>query len=138
MFNLFERIKHCRLKLVAWSRVVFGNSKLRMEEKQRELEDLINLGCDNNLEQIYKKKGRDQQPSATGGTLFGDNAQELNGSRRGTKILKFSIKDLLKGKEKTKQMGCWMRKGYEDQEWKMCPGWLRDTLLTYSLPQTQT
>lgn len=50
MFNLFERIKHCRLKLVAWSRVVFGNSKLRMEEKQRELEDLINLGCDNNLE----------------------------------------------------------------------------------------
>lgn len=56
MFNLFERIKHCRLKLVAWSRVVFGNSKLRMEEKQRELEDLINLGCDNNLEQIYKKK----------------------------------------------------------------------------------
>jgi len=37
MFRLFEKIKHCRLKLVAWSQMTFGNTKYKLEEKQNDL-----------------------------------------------------------------------------------------------------
>lgn len=56
MFRIFEKIKHCYLKLVAWSHTTFGNTKVRIEEKQSEVETLINLGYANNLEQIHKKR----------------------------------------------------------------------------------
>lgn len=56
MFRIFEKIKHCYLKLVAWSHTTFGNAKVRIEEKQSEVETLINLGYANNLEQIHKKR----------------------------------------------------------------------------------
>ena len=54
MFKLFEKIKHCHHNLVAWSRRTFGNTKSRIEEKQNELKELINLGYATNLEQIHK------------------------------------------------------------------------------------
>lgn len=50
MFRLFEKIKHCHLKLVAWSHMTFGNTKVRINEKQKEVETFINLGYANNLE----------------------------------------------------------------------------------------
>ena len=43
MFRLFEKIKWCRMKFVAWSRKVFGNTKTRLEKQQVALKDLTNL-----------------------------------------------------------------------------------------------
>ena len=56
MFKLFEKIKQCRLRLVAWSCMTFGKTKFKIEEKQREMEELINLGYAYNLEQIHNKR----------------------------------------------------------------------------------
>lgn len=56
MFRLSEKIKRCHLKLVAWSHTSFGNTKVRINEKENEVETLINLGYANNLEQIQKKR----------------------------------------------------------------------------------
>ena len=50
MFKLFEKIKHCRHNLVAWSHRTFSNTKSKIEEKQNELKELINLGYATNLE----------------------------------------------------------------------------------------
>jgi len=35
MYCLFEKIKQCRSALVGWSRVTFGQSKSKIQEKQR-------------------------------------------------------------------------------------------------------
>ena len=40
MYCLFEKIKQCRSALVGWSRVTFGQSKSKIQEKQRILEEL--------------------------------------------------------------------------------------------------
>ena len=40
MFVLFEKIKQCRHALVDWSRNNFGNSKTKIQEKQKALEEL--------------------------------------------------------------------------------------------------
>ena len=39
MFKLFEKIKKCRTTLVDWSRITFGNTKLRLQEKQAVLDE---------------------------------------------------------------------------------------------------
>ena len=44
MFKLFEKIKRCKMNLVAWSRVVFGNARIRIEEKQDALTAMANTG----------------------------------------------------------------------------------------------
>ena len=36
--------------------MTFGNTKVRINEKQKEVETFINLGYANNLEQIQKKR----------------------------------------------------------------------------------
>ena len=57
MFKLFEKIKWCHMKLVAWSREVFDNTKTRLEKKQATLKDLTNLGYGDNLVQINTLRG---------------------------------------------------------------------------------
>ena len=52
MYCLFEKIKSCRARLVAWSKSAFGNTKARLIEKQRELEELVKQGYAPNLEHI--------------------------------------------------------------------------------------
>lgn len=57
MFRTFKKIKFCQRQLVAWSRDVFGNTKHRLEAKQRALEELAGKGYGDNLEEINKVKG---------------------------------------------------------------------------------
>ncbi|XP_075669968.1 uncharacterized protein LOC142639710 [Castanea sativa] len=57
MFRLFEKIKFCRAQQVAWSRDVFGNTKHRLEAKQRALEELAGRGYGDNLVEINKVRG---------------------------------------------------------------------------------
>ena len=52
MFKLFEKIKRCKTKLVAWSREVFGNAIIQIEEKQVALMAMNNTEYGNNLAQI--------------------------------------------------------------------------------------
>ena len=50
MLRLFEKVKSCRMQLVAWSREAFGNNRHRLEEKQKVLEELVSLGYGANME----------------------------------------------------------------------------------------
>ena len=52
MYYLFEKIKSCRARLVAWSKSAFGNTKVRLTEKQKELEELVKQGYAPNFERI--------------------------------------------------------------------------------------
>ena len=52
MYYLFEKIKSCRARLVAWSKSTFGNTKVRLTKKQKELEELVKQGYAPNLERI--------------------------------------------------------------------------------------
>ena len=52
MFCLFEKIKRCRMDLVAWSRNAFGNTQDRINSKQGELKELMVAGYGDNLERI--------------------------------------------------------------------------------------
>ena len=54
MNRLFEKIKKCRLDLVAWSRVAFGNTRHRLNEKKQELEELVEHGYGQNLHRIIE------------------------------------------------------------------------------------
>ena len=56
MNRLFEKIKQCRADLVAWSQIVFGNTRHRLNEKQQELEDLVGHGYGQNLHRITELK----------------------------------------------------------------------------------
>ena len=44
MYCLFEKIRKCRMDLIAWSRATFGNTRTRLEEKQKELTTLMEAG----------------------------------------------------------------------------------------------
>lgn len=48
MFQLFEKIKKCRMALVAWGRNV-GNSKTKIEEKHKQLEALTSMNTADNI-----------------------------------------------------------------------------------------
>ena len=52
MFCLFEKIKRCRMDLVAWSRYTFGNTRDWLKVKQGELEELRAAGFGENLDKI--------------------------------------------------------------------------------------
>lgn len=52
MFRLFEKIKFCRVQLIAWSQVAFGNTRHRLEEKQKALEEMVSTSYGANIEQI--------------------------------------------------------------------------------------
>ena len=52
MYYLFEKIKSCRARLVAWGKSAFKNTKACLTEKQRELEELVKQGYAPNLECI--------------------------------------------------------------------------------------
>ena len=52
MFCLFEKIKRCRMDLVAWSRYTFGNTRDQLNAKQGELEKLRAAGFGENLDKI--------------------------------------------------------------------------------------
>ena len=52
MNRLFEKIKKCQLDLVAWSRVAFGNTRHRLNEKKQKLEELVEHGYGQNLHRI--------------------------------------------------------------------------------------
>ena len=52
MFFLFEKIKRCRMDLVAWSRNTFGNTRDQLNAKQGELEELRAAGFEENLDKI--------------------------------------------------------------------------------------
>ncbi|XP_075663398.1 uncharacterized protein LOC142632978 [Castanea sativa] len=59
MFQLFEKIKKCRMALVAWGRNV-GNSKTKIEEKHKQLEVLTSMNTADNIELIQKVKNEIQ------------------------------------------------------------------------------
>ena len=56
MFHPFEKIKHCWLDLINWSRAPFGNTRTRLDQKQHELAELINGGYATNLDRIIDLK----------------------------------------------------------------------------------
>lgn len=60
IFCLFEKIKTCRIALVAWARNTFGNSKMKLQDKHRVLEELVSQNNPNNLGGIKKTKGEDK------------------------------------------------------------------------------
>ena len=57
MFRLFEKIKYCCMSLIGWSRFSFGNTKAKLEEKQKELEELTNQNLGDRMESINMVKG---------------------------------------------------------------------------------
>ena len=56
MFRLFEKIKKCRLALVDWSRITFGNFKTKLQEKQAPLEELLLQNKADHLQRIRALK----------------------------------------------------------------------------------
>ena len=56
MFRLFEKIKRCRLDLLSWSRVTFGDTRTKLNQKQRELDELTSGDFSSNLGRITKVK----------------------------------------------------------------------------------
>ena len=52
----FLRKKKCKMDLIAWSRVTFGNSRTRLEAKQGELTTLMEEGYRQNVERIHGVK----------------------------------------------------------------------------------
>ena len=56
MYCLFEKIKQCRSALVGWSRVTFGQSKSKIQEKQGILEELNRDNPREHLEEIRRVK----------------------------------------------------------------------------------
>ena len=56
MFRLFEKIKHCRMALIGWSQSTFGDTKAKLEEKQKELEDLTKQNTGDKMESINMVK----------------------------------------------------------------------------------
>ena len=56
MYNLFEKIKSYCVALVGWSRSVFRNLRAILDEKHRELEELIRLNNVKNAEAIKNVK----------------------------------------------------------------------------------
>ena len=56
MYCLFEKIKRCKMNLVAWSRVTFGNARNRLDARQGEVIDLMEFGYGSNMERIHEVK----------------------------------------------------------------------------------
>ena len=56
MFRLFEKIKRCRLDLLGWSRVTFGDTRTRLNQKQMELGKLTCGDFSSNLGRIMEVK----------------------------------------------------------------------------------
>ncbi|XP_075674928.1 uncharacterized protein LOC142644136 [Castanea sativa] len=52
VYRLFEKKKKCRLDLIAWSRQTFGNTRTKLDAKQRELAALVQEGYGQNVESI--------------------------------------------------------------------------------------
>ena len=57
MFKLFEKIKQCHMALVGWSRSAFGDTKAKLEVKQKELEELTKQNRGDKMESINMVKG---------------------------------------------------------------------------------
>ena len=55
MFRLFSKIRNCQTSLVNWSQTL-GNSKSKIEEKQKELETLTAINDAANINHIQKVK----------------------------------------------------------------------------------
>ena len=53
MYQLFEKIKACRMAFVRWRRTL-GNSKEQIESKYTELEALTSMNLAENQDQIHK------------------------------------------------------------------------------------
>ena len=49
---MFEKIKACRLALIKWCKITFGNTRIRLNSKQQELEELTNGNYGGNLGRI--------------------------------------------------------------------------------------
>ena len=56
MYCLFEKIKKCKMDLIAWSRATFGNTRTRVDAKQGELTTLMEAGYGLNVERIHGVK----------------------------------------------------------------------------------
>ena len=56
MFRLFEKIKRCRLDLLSWSRVTFGDTRTKLNQKYRELDELTSGDFSSNLGRITEVK----------------------------------------------------------------------------------
>ena len=56
MYYLFEKIKKCRMDLIAWSHVTFENTRTHLDAKQEELASLIEASYGQNVERIHAVK----------------------------------------------------------------------------------
>ncbi|XP_023906329.1 uncharacterized protein LOC112018051 [Quercus suber] len=56
MYCMFEKSKKCRMDLITWSRVTFGNTRTRLDEKQGELTSLMEAGYGQNIKRIQGVK----------------------------------------------------------------------------------
>lgn len=52
MFKLFGKIKNCRSSLIGWSRAAFGNTRAKIKEKRRQLEELTRQNRGAQVERI--------------------------------------------------------------------------------------
>lgn len=57
IFRLFEKIKNCKTSLMGWSQFAFGNTKAKIEEKHRQLEDLTRQNHGDQVERIKMVRG---------------------------------------------------------------------------------
>lgn len=57
MFKLFEKFKQCCMALVGWPRFAFGDTKAKLEVKQKELEELTKQNRSDKMESINMVNG---------------------------------------------------------------------------------
>lgn len=108
IFCLFEKIKTCRIALVAWVQNTFGNSKMKLQDNHRVLEELVSQNNPNNLGGITKLK-EEIYDYFSRMSYFGNNGHVPFGYHLGTRIHDFSIKEQVKDNEKITYLVFFMR-----------------------------
>lgn len=107
-------ITKCRSDLVAWSRVAFGNTRDRLDRKQKGLEEMVENGYGLNMETI-------NDPKKEINDLL--HHEEVSWRQR-SKSKIFSIKE----EGRITLMACMTEKGRGRPVWIVCPGLLMITI----------
>ena len=110
MYCLFKKIKRYRAQLVAWGKSTFNDTKARLTEKQRELEELVKQGYAPNLECI-KLLRREVNELIHHEEVFGGSGLGPYGFREVIKIPDSFTKGLAKERRKIPLMDSIMKMG---------------------------
>lgn len=92
MFCLFEKINTCRIAFVAWAWNTFDNSKMKLQDTHRVLEELVSQNNPYNLGGIKKLK-EEIDDCFSRMSYIGKNGHVPLGCQLGTRIHNFSIKE---------------------------------------------